>query len=1401
MREDDPDGLAGSSAARPIERARPALATGDRPSWPSDWARLLTAPAAEDPLTPLWRLRDGTPSPERAHLPFLLWLLGALEPRRIVVVGHGDGVLRQALAEATGRMGLGAAITVHAMPGAEAGADVAPVRATIVETPPETVHERHRGAVDLLCVLAPSSPALERALSGRWLPAVRPGGVVLALGDAPALAGSLRPLIEMSDVDGLRAGIAGSPAAEPLERLAGSPTAQERAARLFGRLGEALLGPAPERRTVEEAWRVADAALAGLAERGRALDAARDALRVAVEGGRLAAERRDALWDAMRAAEARATEAEARAHAGESQLRRSEARLAEAERAASLRAEEADRAVQAAERALEDEREALRDERRRREDAERRRAAEVAERLDPWVGARAALLSAELAARRSPGARLVGPRLARRQPPAPWQVSAILGSDLFDPGWYTARYPDVRRRGPLRRRLDRVFGRADARRLAAHYLHHGAAEGRDPGPAFSTRLYYLEHPDVAAAGWNALVHYERFGRAEGRRASRSDGFLRDLSAEVALIEGSKLFDPKWYRSRHRDVPPGMRPAEHYLVLGAAAGRDPGPGFSTRAYEAANPDVAQAGLNPLVHFLRRGREEGRTIDAGGEARTPRQRVDALRVQLLSLGFTEAPLRELEAMAGPEETDELRMRAALELGRWHLRPENGPDPERALAWLDRAAQSARTGEMRERVVVMLLACLHRLGRVEDARRLIDGARAMGMMTPDLMLARSVIEPDEARRIAAINEAMRAHGLPDLGLGEPARGASLYDRLRTAGAPPPVADGPLVSVIVAAFNAEATLPLTLRAMAEQSWRNHEVVVVDDASIDGTRAVAEAFAARDPRVRVLPLDRNVGAYAARNRGLTVARGEFVTLQDADDWSGATRLEIQARHLMETPRAVANTTEQTRMRDDLALAHWSAQGDLTFPNFASIMFRAGPVRDRLGGWDEVRFSADNEMLRRMRIVFGRGTVSDIRSGPVTFQRYAEGSAITDSATGFNGALSGARLEYLEAQAHHRARERGVRYEAGSRPFPVPVIMRPDARRDEVRHFDVVMAADLRVKGATASRLVEEIRTQRAAGLTTGLVKLYRYDGERRAPLDALAHVRDEVDGEAVSVLVRGERARCDLLVLRDPAALQHPQRFVPEIEARRVKALVGHPPGEEGEAGAWDPSAVEANLRRAFGTGPEWHPTGPGLRERLPVAPGLAPQDWADTLDVASWDLGARPRPSGPLRIGRHAHDDPSKWPATAQAIRAAYPEADDLEVHVLGGATRPLDLLGRTPANWRVAAFGARPARDFLAELDVFVLQTDPAAPWAGRRSAREAMAAGVPAVLPPWMEAEFGDAAAYATPEGAADAARRLAAHPEAARAQTLRARTHVSERHGPASHIARLEAAGVACGRGR
>ena len=83
--------------------------------------------------------------------------------------------------------------------------------------------------------------------------------------------------------------------------------------------------------------------------------------------------------------------------------------------------------------------------------------------------------------------------------------------------------------------------------------------------------------------------------------------------DIESIRASGLFDSAWYLTEYPEVQAlGMDPIEHFLWLGARLGRNPGPKFDTRLYLDLNEDVARAGVNPLLHYVRWGKNERRSV---------------------------------------------------------------------------------------------------------------------------------------------------------------------------------------------------------------------------------------------------------------------------------------------------------------------------------------------------------------------------------------------------------------------------------------------------------------------------------------------------------------------------------------------------------------------------------------------------------------------------------------------------------------------------------------------------------------------------------------------------------------------------------------------------------------------
>ncbi|MGW3630276.1 bifunctional glycosyltransferase/CDP-glycerol:glycerophosphate glycerophosphotransferase [Streptomyces sp. NPDC005122] len=109
------------------------------------------------------------------------------------------------------------------------------------------------------------------------------------------------------------------------------------------------------------------------------------------------------------------------------------------------------------------------------------------------------------------------------------------------------------------------------------------------------------------------------------------------------------------------------------------------------------------------------------------------------------------------------------------------------------------------------------------------------------------------------------------------------------------------PRFSIIVPVFRVQGFLRECLDSVLEQSYTDLEVIAVDDCSPDGCGAILDEYAARDPRVRVLHLPRNVGLGRARNAGMPYAGGDFLLFLDSDDTLTPGALRAVADRLDET--------------------------------------------------------------------------------------------------------------------------------------------------------------------------------------------------------------------------------------------------------------------------------------------------------------------------------------------------------------------------------------------------------------------------------------------------------------------------------------------------------------------
>ncbi|ASQ89793.1 hypothetical protein CHL67_01625 [Prosthecochloris sp. GSB1] len=323
-----------------------------------------------------------------------------------------------------------------------------------------------------------------------------------------------------------------------------------------------------------------------------------------------------------------------------------------------------------------------------------------------------------------------------------------------------------------------------------------------------------------------------------------------------------------------------------------------------------------------------------------------------------------------------------------------------------------------------VSLRAALLQANGRRQESLLLLDRASHEGAYSenPELFLYRSnACLWDNRERLDFLNSFLASNGISQVILRDPGLPLGSHN-LVTVEELSSVEKAPLVSILMTAYQSSKHVDTAIASMLGQTWRNVELVVVDDASSDDTPELIARWTEKDPRVRLIILPYNVGTYVAKNIGLQFASGEFVTCHDSDDWSHPLKIERQVLPLLRNRKLVCTTSDWVRMQDD-GTYYARPVHPLQRFNPSSPLFRRKEVLETTGAWDCVRTGADSEFIARLKIVFGRKAVLRIRQ-PLAIGAHRPGSLMTGTATGYTaGRMPPDRLEYWESWTHWHIEE------------------------------------------------------------------------------------------------------------------------------------------------------------------------------------------------------------------------------------------------------------------------------------------------------------------------------------------------------------------------------------------
>jgi len=716
---------------------------------------------------------------------------------------------------------------------------------------------------------------------------------------------------------------------------------------------------------------------------------------------------------------------------------------------------------------------------------------------------------------------------------------------------------------------------------------------------------------------------------------------------------------------------------------------------------------------------------------------------------------------------------RAELAYELARWKAAQ---GDWAQSLDLLDKAAKLNTAMVRLAEPTALLLEAQMRLGRLDLAQTTLNCSRQI-LTSTEYAFAKSNLlllqkgKFADAERLDLLNKVYSDAGLKPLKLIDP-DGALDMDNL-VGQAVMPVVANETVTVIIPVFEAAAHLDTALRAVCEQSYRNLEIIVIDDASGDSSWEIIQQHAAKDDRIIALQNEENAGAYRTRNRGLRQATGYYLTVHDSDDWSHPQMIEKQvavfARHGV---CGVFGTALRTSAGLHVEVDPKRATVKMMRRCYPGFMARRLDFLS-LGAWDEVRVGADDEMVFRFSAVHGNVNLHELPfTVALTLQRLHETSLTQNAETSISSNFFGMRSLYKQQHSHWR--EQQLKLGASLKlirkskkdPFPIPNAMWQSARGLTYK-YDFVIISDFALLGGTRRCNEGYVSSALANGLKVGLFHYPSWGLEMKPIAPSYFDLCNKTN---VDFLSKEDLISSELVILHHPPLMSHYIDDMPSIKCGTLAVLVNQSPMNLRSEQPWmyDPLKAKRFCNHFFGKAPIWIPISDRVRKTLDSLGGYEPmleRNWHPPFSGSVVDGKTCTKINRPITIGRHSRDHWTKWPSTRIATDAAYcANVDGVEIYLLGGVKSQPKTSQKQPNNWTVFEFDTIPVNDFLDSLDIFVnfMHHDYIEEFG--RNTMEAMARGKPVILEHGLVDTFGDAAIYCEPSEVAENVHRLMSDPD-------------------------------------
>jgi glycosyltransferase involved in cell wall biosynthesis len=206
------------------------------------------------------------------------------------------------------------------------------------------------------------------------------------------------------------------------------------------------------------------------------------------------------------------------------------------------------------------------------------------------------------------------------------------------------------------------------------------------------------------------------------------------------------------------------------------------------------------------------------------------------------------------------------------------------------------------------------------------------------------------------------------------------------------------PFVSVLMTAFNRELFIAEAIQSVLDSTFKDFELIIVDDCSSDNTNKIARQFESKDPRVKVFLNEKNLGDYPNRNRAISYATAEYIMFVDSDDKIHIDGIENCVNTMMRFPSS-SYGIYSSKLNRDLPLASKNALHIHFFEMPFLIVGPGGTIQRRefinsIGGYPE-KYGPANDMYYHLLAASKTDIV--LLNFEFTFYRRHDGQEINNS--------------------------------------------------------------------------------------------------------------------------------------------------------------------------------------------------------------------------------------------------------------------------------------------------------------------------------------------------------------------------------------------------------------------